>query len=228
MASQWTKQLQKLPAGGYLNSGSGLAVVGGSINTLPANVPSPMFNQDLPGDRMILGEEDALAAYDSRVGILYGGMYTFVLTYATVTAAYTRGRAVFWDTSVTPSFANRGILYRVIPDESGSQGVAPFAGVLINTLTAGYAHWVQNAGKVLVRMRADFTGVPANGCAVYLAAAGAGVDVGTFDVMGGPPNPTFSDIDNALVRYVGWAEGLPVAAGITIPVNMPLRHLYRW
>jgi len=228
MPSNWTKQIQKLPAGGYLNSGSGEAVVGGSITSLPSTVQSPFFNQDLPGDRMIVGEDDALALYDSTVQELYGGMYTRVTCYATVTAAYTIGHAVFWDTSVTPTFANIGNIYRVIPDETGNEGVSPFAGVLIKTITAGCSSWVQNAGKVFVKFCTPFTGVPADGCAVYLAAAGAGAQVGTFDVLDGAPNPTFTQMGNSLIRYVGWAEGLPVAAGLAVPINMPLRHIYRW
>lgn len=221
MPSNWTKQIQMLPVGGYLNSGSGLATVGGSINTLPANVPSPMFNQDLPGDRMIIGEEDAVALYDSSVGVLYGGLYTFVLTYDTSTAAFTKCHACFWDTAV----ANK--LFRVTADESGNQGVGLFAGVLINTITRGYAHWVQSAGRVLIQMKAVFTGVPSDGCPVYLGAVGAG-EPGVFDVLDGGGPASFTQVGLMIERYVGVANGLPVAGGAATTVEIPLGRTFRW
>lgn len=221
MASNWFKQIQKLPEGGKLNSGNGLATVGGVINTLPANVPSPMFNQNAPGDRMIIGEADALALYDSTVGVLYGGIYTYVLTKSTSTAPFTRGLAVFWDTGVANS------VYQVTADESGLQGVGLFAGVTINTITRGYAHWVQSAGRVLARMRAVFTGVPADGCPVYLAGVGAG-EPGVFDVLDGAGNPTFTQVGLMLERYVGVANGLPVAAGIATSIEIPLGRVFRF
>jgi hypothetical protein len=221
MASNWFKQIQKLPEGGKLNSGNGLATVGGVINTLPANVPSPMFNQNAPGDRMIVGEADAVALYDSTVGVLYGGIYTYVITKSTSTAPFTRGLACFWDTGVANT------LYQVTADESGSQGVAPFAGVMINTITRGYAHWVQSAGRVLARMKAVFTGVAADGCAVYLGAVGAG-EPGVFDVLAGGGNPTFTEVDQMIQRYVGFANGLPVAAGIATTIEIPFGRIFRF
>jgi len=137
MASNFVKQIQKLPGGyQYLNSGAGFDL-GGSINTLPTNVPSPYLNQDLPGDRMIVGEADALALSDTvNVGTLYGGLFQLVQTYASSTAPFTRGLACFWDTSVANS------VYQVTADESGNQGVELFAGVLINTTTRGKVTWV--------------------------------------------------------------------------------------
>ena len=216
MPSVFLKQLQKKPSLG-LNYGTGQQTVGGTLTSLPSNVQSPFVDQDMPGDRMIVGSEDATALSYTTVGTLYGGLYTRVLTYATVTAAYNRGCAVFWDTSVADS------TFRVIPDETGSQGINPFAGIIINlTITAGYAAWVVNGGKVFAQFRSVLTGVPSNGCPVYLAGAGAGADVGTFDVLDGAPNPTFTQVGAMIARYAGWAEGLPVASGLAVPIHLPM------
>jgi hypothetical protein len=221
MPSQWIKQAQQLGGAKYLNSGAGMTIIGGDMVGVPANIGANMGMQDRPGDRMIIGEEDAAALSEAAVGTLYGGLYQYVTTKLLSTAPFTRGLAVFWDTSVATK------LFQVTADESGSQGVAMFAGVLINTLTRGNSWWIQTAGKVYVRMKAVFTGVPADGCAVYLGAVGAG-EPGVFDVLAGGGNPTFTEVGQMIQRYAGVAEGLPVAAGITIAVDIPLCRNFRW
>ncbi len=208
--------------GKYLNSGSGDSVIGGAISTLPSSLNAQAFNTPAIGTRMILSEEDALAASDvTNVGTLYGGMYQYVTVVSTAIASPARGKAAFWDTSVVNK------KFQVTPDESGNQGVAMFAGVFINTLTAGYSWWILQAGRVYARMKAAFTGVPSDGCAVYLAAAGAG-EPGVFDVLDGGGNPTFTQVGQMLQRYVGVANGLPVAAGIGTTVEIPFNRNFRW
>jgi hypothetical protein len=221
MPSSWSKQAQQLGPVRYFNAGAGMSVIGGEITGVPSNVGANQGGQDRPGDRIIIGEEDALALSDTSIGTLYGGLYQYVTTKSGAVAAATRGKACFWDTAV----ANK--LFQVTPDESGAQGVAMFAGVYINTLTAGNSWWIQQAGKVFVRMKAVFTGIPANGCAVYLAEAGAG-EPGVFDVLDGGGNPSFTQVGSMLKNYAGVAEGVPVAAGIGIPINIPLCRNFRW
>lgn len=224
MPGQWFKPAAAiLNQVKYLNSGAGDSVLGGSITGVPSGIGATMYNASRPGDRIIIGEEDALALSDvSGVGTLYGGLYQYVKTKATAVAAFTRGKGVFWDSAVV----NKN--FQVTSDESGSQGVALFAGVLINTLTTGNYWWILQAGKVYVRMKAVFTGGPAaDGQAIYLAAAGAG-EPGVFDILDGGGNPTFTQVGQMLQRYAGVAEGVPVAAGLGIPIDIPLCRQFRW
>src|SRR3990170_3290702 len=132
MPGQWFKPAAAvMDQGRFLNSGAGDSVIGGSISAVPSTVGAVAGKAARPGDRIIVGEEDALALSDTAIGTLYGGLYQYVTTKSTATAAFTRGKACFWDTAV----ANK--IFQVTSDESGSQGVALFAGVLINTLTSG-------------------------------------------------------------------------------------------
>ena len=222
MPGAWTKQSIQPNQVRYLNAGNGDSIVGGSILSVPSGVVATQGLQNRPGDRMLIAEEDALALSDvTNVGTLYGGLYQYVTTYASSTAAFTRGKAAFWDTTVG------GSIFRVTADESGSQGVAMFAGVMINTVTRGYSWWIQAAGKVLVRMKAVFTGVPSDGCPVYLGAVGAG-EPGVFDCLDGGGNASFTQVGQMISRFAGIAEGLPVAGGVAVPINIPLWRMYRW
>jgi hypothetical protein len=224
MPSGWVKQPQQISAlggAGKLNGGAGDTVVGGLLTGVPAGLNISAGMQDIPGDRMVLGEEDAAAVTNTAIGTLYGGLYQYVVTKLTSTATPTINRAMFWDTAVANS------TFQTTPDESGSQGVAPFAGVNIQTLTKGNAWWIQSAGRVAAKFVSVFTGIPSNGCPVYLAAAGAGADVASFDVLDGAGNPTFTQVGQMLQRYVGWAQGLP-AADTASTINIPLRDMFRW
>lgn len=223
MPSHFAKQNQQITATGqgHLNGGAGDSVVGGLLTGVPAGLNIGQGIQTLPGDRMILGEEDAAALTDTTVGTLYGGLYVYVRTKSTATAAYTKNRAVFWDSAVA------GSQFQVTSDESGDQGVSLFAGVLIATLTAGYSWWIQAAGRVRVIFRAVLTGLSTDGCAVFLAAAGAGADCGMFDVLDGGGNPTFTQVGQMFTRYVGPAQTAPIAATVST-INIPLGRCFRW
>lgn len=223
MPSNFTQQNFQLSAaaGGYLNGGNGDAVVGGVITAAPSGLLVNQGMQDIPGNRMVVGEEDALALSNLDVGQLYGGLYQYVRTKETATASFLVNRAVFWDTGVAND------QFQVTSDEDGDQGIAPFAGVLINALTKGYSWWIQQAGRVNVLFTTTLTGVAADGQAVFLAGAGAGADNGTFDVLDGGGNPTFTDVGGMLNTYCGWAQGEPVGAAIST-INIPLNRNYRW
>ena len=223
--NNFVKQPQQLTSGGNrLNGGSGDSVVGGVLTGVPAGIPgASQGGQTQPGDRFILGFVDALALSNTTVGTLYGGLYMYVSTYASATAAYTINRLVFWNFPT----ANDN-LYQVTSDEGSlTTGAALIAGVLINTLTAGNYWWIQIAGKVAVKFRSVLTGTPSSGCAVYAAGAGAGAQVGTFDVLDGGGNPTFTQLGLALNRYSGVADAIPVAGAVS-NISMPLSRLYRF
>lgn len=217
------KQPQQISAAGAgkLNGGSGDSVVGGLLTGVPSGLNISQGIQTLPGDRMVVGEEDIAALTNTTIGTLFGGIYTYVRTPTGSTATPTIKRAMFWDTSVAAS------QFQATPDESGTTGVTLFAGVSINTLTKGNSWWLQSAGRVTGLFRAVLTGVPSAGSAVFLAAAGAGADVGTFDVLDGAGNPTFTQMGNALVRYVGPAQTQPANATAST-FNLPLGRTFRW
>lgn len=217
------KQLQQLSAAGAgkLNGGTGDAIVGGLITSVPAGLNISQGIQTLPGDRMVVGEEDIAALTNTTVGTLYGGIYTYVRTPSGSTATPTLRRAMFWDTSVAAS------QFQATPDEDADLNVSLFAGVSVNTLVKGYNWWIQSAGRVTGLFRTALSGVPAIASAVYLAAAGAGADVGTFDVLDGGGTPTFTQMGDAFVRYVGPAQTAPVAATAST-FNLPLGRTFRW
>lgn len=222
MPSHWAKQLQQISSSGagFLNGGAGDTVIGGALTGVPAGVQATQGIQDIPGDRIVFGMADALAMSNTSIGTLYGGMYQYVTTYVSSVATPTINRGAFWRTA-SPSND-----YVVTPDESGNLGADYWAGVYINTLTAGNSWWIQIAGKVKVLFRAVLTGgTPAAGGAVYYAAAGAGADVGTFDVFSGnAANPTFDDVQHMQNLYAGVAATAPVAATASI-IEMDLKRV---
>lgn len=213
MPSNWTKQLQQVSAAGqrYLNGGSGDEIVGGRLTGVPSGLNVSQGIQDIPGDRLILGMADALAMSNTTIGTLYGGMYQYMTSYSAAVATPTIKRGLFW------RIASADDSYVVTPDESGAMGADYWAGIAINTLTAGYSWWMQIAGKATGLFRTLLTGVGAAGCGVYFAAAGAGADVGTFDVFAGAGGaPTFDDVQHMQNLYVGVAETAPANATASV------------
>lgn len=189
-------------------------VLQGQINSVPGGAATGANQgiQTLPGDRFVLSTADALALSDTAVGTLFSGMYQYVRTTSTSTAANARGRLAFWNTALETV----GNPYIVTPDESGAQGVALRQGVFLNTIAKGDWGFTQILGKASIRSRAAFTGVAAQGVGAYAAAAGAGADVGSFDVFNGDAaNPTFQQVDQMIVRFLGITEALPVAGTVT-------------
>lgn len=214
-----------LSAGRYLNNGNGDTVIGGSISAQPSGGTATQGQQNLPGDRFIFSPADAIAASNNNTGNLYTGTYRYVATNANSTASPTRGRAVFWDLSANDT------LYQVTPDEAANITVALFAGVAINNFTKGNYWFVQESGKATCKFRATVSATAAIGGGVYLAAQGAGNDVGTFDQASNNAANSLTTqlaLDQAMVRFVGVAETLPSNNNLSI-VDLTLsRASFRW
>lgn len=190
------------------------SVLQGAIQTVPGGSASGVNQgiQDLPGDRIVLSTADALALSDTAVGTLFSGMYEYVRTTSTSTALPAVGLLAFWNTALE----SVGNPYIVTGDETQAQGVALRAGVFINPIIKGDWGWIQIAGKASIKSRAVLTGTAAQGVAAYAAGAGAGADVGTFDVLNAVATAvTETLLSQFMVRFLGVTEALPVAGTVT-------------
>jgi hypothetical protein len=219
--SNFTKQLQQLGSAGagFLNGGAGDTVIGGLLTSVPAGLNISAGGQDVPGDRLVLGMADALVMSKTTIGTLFGGMYQYVTTVAGATGVAGITRGAFWRQ------ASADDSYTVTPDETGAAGVGLWAGVYINSLTAGNSWWIQNAGKVKVLFRATLSGTGAAGTAVYFAGAGAGADLGLFDTFGGVATAvTFSNISQFQLRYAGITEAAAANATASI-ISMRINNI---
>ena len=221
-SGRFSKQAAPYLVGPFLNSGNGDTQIGGTISAQPSGGIASQFFQNLPGDRFIFSPADAIAVSNNNTGNLYTGTYRYVATNNNSTASPTRGRAMFWDLSANDS------VYQTTPDEAANITVALFAGVAINNFTKGNYWFIQESGKASCKFRAAITGTPTIGAGVYLADAGAGNDVGSFDQLTGGGNSNGTTVDNALVRFVGVAEVLPSNNNISL-VDLTLsRASFRW
>jgi hypothetical protein len=127
----------------YLNDVND-AAGGPFINTVPGSI-APQFDQDYPGDRILVDDITAAAISDTTIGTLYGGIYEYVLTLSSSTAAPARGTAAFFRAADIGSTA--GLNYQVSADANPSTTVPTyFAGVFISAVTKGNQGWVQIAG----------------------------------------------------------------------------------
>jgi hypothetical protein len=118
---------------------------GVAVTALPAGSPLPATSQDIPGDRVVLDDATALALSDTVVGTLYGGVYLYVGTLATATAAPARGLCAFWPAANLPNGATPQ--FTVSSDAQPTTAIPGYiAGVFINAITKGNWGWVQCAG----------------------------------------------------------------------------------
>lgn len=227
---------------------TGDSVIGGNLTTAPSGLVASQGIATQPGDRIILSPSDALINQNNNTQKLYTGTYRYVASRNNSTSAPTRGHAAFWDTSAAAAVgANNAAteasdaLYQVTSDEPANFG-GLMAGVFINNMTKGNYWWIQESGKATCVFRTTLSGVATQGQGVYLALGGNNAnaqDVGSFDQVFGQNQTTifaangtagYNAIDNALVRYVGVAEQLPVANNtVGQVVDMVLnRASFRW
>lgn len=153
------------------------------------------------GMRVALGPDEV--RFDPAIGNLFGGVYQYVRVAAASTALL-RGRLLFWDTSVAEN------LYQVTAVEP--TGVSLIAGVALNVITPGNFGWIQIAGRATCLFRAALTKVAAIGDLVLAAAAGAGADNATCDVLADA-----TALTSVQMRHlVGVAEEAPTNGGLKI------------
>jgi hypothetical protein len=173
-AGMFTKQADQLTAR-FLNDVND-SVSGGAIVSLPSGVSSPAVSATQPGDRIILDDATALALSDTSVGTLYGGIYEYVQTLSSSTAAPAVGTAAFFRSGdiggATP--------YMVTADAQPTTAVPTyFQGVFINAITKGNFGWIQVAGIASCLFDSAVTAAAAgNSVSVKVSAAVAS----TFDV----------------------------------------------
>lgn len=202
--------------------------VHGNLNdandTTQTGLSEPITGLELPSG-CVLGQyadwtaSEAAAYSNPAVGILSTGRYQRVYLDPGA-ATLKQGQLLFW-------VLNGTYKHQVTNVEPAN--VSRIAGIYLNTASAGafpvdpgkyfwmQAFGVGGTGSVL--MRTNLTGLPSIGCAIYAAAAGAGADNATCDVLDAGGNPTFTQSGNLLNRYIGVALALS-AGGALLQVDL--------
>lgn len=127
------------------------------------------------GSRFALGNDEARLP-----SALAGGLFQYVNLYTSMTATPKVGLIAFWN-GIT--VAGQDNTYVATFDEP--TGASDIAGVLVSATSKGNYGIIQIDGKVKVQFRATITkSTPAaGGDLVLAAAAGAGADVATADIL---------------------------------------------
>jgi len=195
------------PAPGVVLASSSFA--GGIVQPYAGMVGSKIFY-----------DADQMLKLSDPLQALFGGAYQYV-KYKSTDAAPVQGQIVFWDKAVAED------LYQVTSSEAGTVDTASLkAGIIINLsafpVVPGNYIWIQVAGKATVLFRAVLSNPGQTGSPVFLAAAGAGADNGTADVIGGGGAATVDTVADANQRFLGWAETAPVGGALSIVNLAPL------
>lgn len=128
-------------SGSALNSVND-TLIGGQLTTMPTGFSQ--FQQNVPGDRIILDDVTA-AALSNSTTTLFGGIYMYVHVAATSTAVAASGSiAFFTGASVSATAANP---YEVTPDAQATTTLpAMIAGIFLNAISKNNYGWIQVAG----------------------------------------------------------------------------------
>ena len=181
------------------------AASGGVVLSVPAGAPSPYVSQTTPGDRIVLDDATALALSSTAIGTLYGGVYMYVGTTLTATAAPARGLIAFWPTANLPNGATPQ--YVCSSDAAPTATIPAYiAGVFINAITKGNFGWIQCAGTASVQFDGAFSNSTALGT--------------TVSAKSNPTNPSTADsnvtLTSTTLAYVlGVAVGTPITSAIS-------------
>lgn len=215
-------------------------VVGGAITNSPGSagtgavVPS-QYQQTNPGDRVMLGPQDAYAVSNNAVGNLFVGAYRYIQYRNNSTSNVVRGCGAFWDPTVGATLSGANISnnytgdlqYMVTTDGNNTSyknqllaGVN-IANISLSNGTPAY-WWIQESGKATLKFIATITGTATLGAGVYLpltpSANNNATDNGAFDQLVGANsgaafnvNSTtgYTTVDQMIQNYVGYPEVLP-------------------
>jgi hypothetical protein len=213
-----------------------VSYISGNLNTgndtTQTGMAEPITGLELPSG-VVLGQyadwtDSEVARYTkASVGTLYAGRYQRVQLDPNLdqtASPLKHGQLLFW----VQGGAQDWIVTNVEPAD-----VSDIAGVYLNSdtggtnpVTSGNYFWMQafnGGGKATILYKTALTGVPAAGQAVYAAAAGAGADNATADVLDGAGNPTFTQVADMQNRYLGKALALPVAGALGL-ISLPSRQ----
>lgn len=175
------------------------------MTTLPLGPGTGKYASQL-GSEMELGTADAATMSDPAIGTLFGGTYRYVrFRAADLANTFKRGMLVFLDSAAEHQVTSTEAL-------ATAYGIA---GVVINPTAGQYAvvpgnyGWIFiGGGKVAMQWKAALTVAAAVGLQAQWSAAGAGADNGTVDTLAVATGVS-------MAKYIGQAESLPVAGGIT-------------
>ena len=143
-------------------------LVGGQLTTMPTGFSQ--YQQNLPGDRIILDDVTALALSDTSVGTLYGGIYMYVATLSTATASPAVGSIAFFTGASVSGSAS--VPYQVTSDAQATTTLpAMIAGIFINAVTKGNWGWIQVAGVASILMDSTISSTVLGSLVVAKASA---------------------------------------------------------
>jgi hypothetical protein len=240
-AGRFSKQAAPFLTGKLNANNNGDTAAGGLVTSAPSGLNINAWQQNLPGDRIILDPLTATAYSNNAVGNLYTGTYRYVGT-ANSTSSPVIGHTCVWECNNATGAASAAQdgLYVVNSDEPANHSVSLTAGVFINNITKTNFGWIQESGKATVKFRVAITGTPAVGAGVYMTAGGNNAnaaDVGSADQLAGAnsaaiftANSTtgYTTVDNMISRYLGVAEGLPSNNNLSLVDLVLNRASFRW
>ena len=163
--------------------------------------------------------DDANILFNSAIGTVYGGHFRYVRLAAAATAVVV-GQIVFWDTLVNVPPPGG---YQVTTSEAGSaDGAVLSAGIVLNpNWTPGNYSVIQDVGLCFVKFRTTLTQAGAAGSRAFAAAAGAGADNGTADVIDAATASTFATTSQQMGRFLGISADTPTNGGLKrVYINM--------
>lgn len=149
----------------------------------------------------------------------YGGVYQYVQRHPDDATTSVVGQLAFFpdftdneaDDESTPAIVT------TLEADGSTANALKVAGVfLTDDVTPGNWTVIQIAGSVQALFRAVLSQAATKGCPVFAAAAGAGADNGTLDVLGSGDPVLFSDAVLLLARFLGTAAETPVGGALGI------------